>query len=210
MTVASSAVLSPQTEETAQVTLFYCANSGRGGMCPPSAVRQRPAPLPMQWPFTVQEIMVPCGGKIQPEHILKSFEAGADLVCVIACDEDNCHYLEGSSRARVRVEYVRLLLNELGLDGERLLLFNLPGSAREDMALGCAVARTAGVSPASGAGGTPAVRSAAEESAGRMLKAIAEEIAGRLKELGMTPLRQVGGPSGSPGDPEDRPNGLPL
>ena len=76
----------------------------------------------------MHEIVVPCTGKLQPEHLLKAFEAGADAVCVIACARDNCHYLEGSRRAERRVEYVRKLLDEIGLGADRLLVFHLAAS----------------------------------------------------------------------------------
>jgi hypothetical protein len=79
--------------------------------------------------------LIPCTGRLQPEHILKAFESGARLVCVVACSEDNCHHLEGSKRCARRVEYVRGILAEVGLGPERLVLCHLPGSAAEDMAL---------------------------------------------------------------------------
>jgi nicotinamide mononucleotide adenylyltransferase len=81
----------------------------------------------------VKEVVVPCTGRLQPEHLLRAIEAGADLVCVIACEENNCHFLEGSIRARRRGEYVRHLLEEIQVGGERILLLHLPGSARQDM-----------------------------------------------------------------------------
>jgi hypothetical protein len=84
----------------------------------------------------VREVLVPCTGRLQPEHLLKAFETGSDLVCAIACTEDNCHYVEGSKRCARRVDYLRAILDEVGLGGERLLLFHLPGTATEDMALG--------------------------------------------------------------------------
>ena len=74
-------------------------------------------------------------GRLQPEHVLKAFESGADIVCAVACEEDNCHYLEGSKRCARRVDYLRSILDEIGLGGERLMLFSLPGTAAEDMAL---------------------------------------------------------------------------
>jgi coenzyme F420-reducing hydrogenase delta subunit len=124
----------------APVTAFLCAHSAHPGLTPSSGIRPRPAAPNFQWPFVVQEILVPCTGRLQPEHLLKAFEDGARVVCVVACEEDNCHHLEGSCRARLRVDYVRRLLDEIGLGGERLMLFHLPGSAREDMALGLAAA----------------------------------------------------------------------
>jgi coenzyme F420-reducing hydrogenase delta subunit len=147
-------------------------------MVPTSAVRQRPSPLGVAWPFHVNEVMVPCTGKLQPEHLLKAFEAGADVVCVVACAEDNCHYLQGCRRVKRRVEYVRHLLDQVGLGGERLLLFRLPGSAREDMALGC------------GHGAQTDV--AQEQRLREPLRTICDEMAGRLRALGLSPLHQEG------------------
>jgi len=117
------------------VTVFLCANCARDGKTPESANRLRPSVPSFEWPFPAQEIMVTCTGRLQPEHILKAFESGARLVTVIACGEDNCHHMEGSKRCARRVDYLRGILDEVGLGGERLLLCHLPGTAAEDMAL---------------------------------------------------------------------------
>lgn len=118
---------------------------------------------------------MPCTGRLQPEHLLKAFEAGAEVVGVVACEEGNCHYLEGSCRAGRRCEYVGNLLDEIGLGRKRLMMFRLPGSAREDMAAG---------SPTM-AGGP---RVPAAELAGRV-GAIASQVAQRMAQLPLTPLR---------------------
>ena len=55
---------------------------------------------------------------------------------MVACQEDDCHYLEGSKRCARRAAFIRSILQEIGLGGERLMLFHLPGTAAEDMALG--------------------------------------------------------------------------
>jgi hypothetical protein len=83
----------------------------------------------------VQEILVACTGRLQPEHVLKAFESGSDVVAMVACEEDNCHYLEGSKRCARRADYLRSILNAIALGGERLMLFHMPGTAAEDMAL---------------------------------------------------------------------------
>jgi coenzyme F420-reducing hydrogenase delta subunit len=70
----------------------------------------------------VQTIRVPCSGKLQPEHFLKAFETGADLVVVLTCDDGECRYLEGHRRTQRRLDYVRGLLDEIGLGGRRLVL----------------------------------------------------------------------------------------
>ena len=116
------------------VTVFICANCARGSQTPESANRSRPNVPRFEWPFPVQEVLLPCTGRLQPEHVLKAFESGARLVSVVACREDNCHHLEGSIRCARRVDYVRGILDEVGLGGERLMLFHLSGTATEDMA----------------------------------------------------------------------------
>ena len=121
---------------TAAVTAFVCANCSRPGRAPNSAGRSRPAAPDFDWPFPVREVLVPCTGRLQPEHVLKAFETGADLVVTVSCEDDNCEYLEGSQRWARRVDYVQGLLDQIGLGGERLLHFRLPGTAAQDMALG--------------------------------------------------------------------------
>lgn len=115
------------------VSVFVCANCARPGKASTSAGRSRPSLPEFNWPVAVQQITVPCAGRIQPEHILKTFELGADVVAVIACEGENCHYIEGSKRCARRVEFIQSILEEIGLGEERLLLFFLPGSAAEDM-----------------------------------------------------------------------------
>ena len=119
----------------AAVTIFMCANCARPGQAPTSAGRLRPTLPDFGWPWPVREVLVPCTGRLQPEHVLKAFESGADLVCAIACQQDNCHYLEGSKRCVRRVDYLRSILQGVGLSRDRLMLFHLPGTAAEDMAL---------------------------------------------------------------------------
>jgi coenzyme F420-reducing hydrogenase delta subunit len=120
------------------IVAFVCANCARPGLVPTSGKRYRPRAPSFVWPTTVHahEVVVPCSGRLQPEHVLKVFEAGADAVCVIACEQDNCHYLEGSKRCRRRLDYTDRLLRQAGVGRNRLMLFHLPGSAAQDMALG--------------------------------------------------------------------------
>jgi coenzyme F420-reducing hydrogenase delta subunit len=124
-----------RTSTPEAVTLFVCANCARPGQAPTSAGRPRPAVPEFGWPWPVREILVACTGRLQPEHVLKAFESGSDMVTMVACEEDNCHYLEGSKRCARRADYLRSILNAIGLGGERLMLFHLPGTAVEDMAL---------------------------------------------------------------------------
>jgi F420-non-reducing hydrogenase iron-sulfur subunit len=120
------------------IVLFVCANCARGGQVPTSGKRYRPRAPKFQWPASVYavEVVVPCAGRLQPEHVLKVFEAGGDAVCVVACEENNCHSGEGSRRCRRRLDYVQRLIADTGMGDNRIMLFHLPGSAAQDMALG--------------------------------------------------------------------------
>ncbi len=126
----------PATRSTAAVTVFLCVNCARPARAPTSAGRPRPQVPDFQWPISLRQVLLPCTGRLQPEHVLKAFESGADLVCAVGCQEDNCHYLEGSRRCARRVDHVRSILRDIGLGNERLLFFTLPGTAAEDLALG--------------------------------------------------------------------------
>jgi len=57
--------------------------------------------------------------------LMKAFENGADGVCVVGCEEGDCHYLTGNLKAKKRVEYVKKLLDECGIGSERVVMYNL-------------------------------------------------------------------------------------
>ena len=70
-------------------------------------------------------LRLPCTGKVEPNHLLTAFEQGVDGIIVAGCLEGGCHFLEGNLRARRRVERVQELMGEVGLEPERLEMFNL-------------------------------------------------------------------------------------
>lgn len=120
---------------TTGVTVFLCANCARPAKETTSTKRTRPVVPDLRLPGRVQQVLVPCTGRLQPEHVLKAFENGSSVVSIIACREDNCRYAEGSRRCARRVDYIRSILGEIGLGEERLLLSWLPGSAKQDLML---------------------------------------------------------------------------
>ena len=79
----------------------------------------------LQYPPNVRIVKLPCTGKVDLIHILKSFEDGADGVFVAGCMEGDCHFQKGNLRARKRVRYVKRLLSEVGVEPERVEMFNL-------------------------------------------------------------------------------------
>jgi coenzyme F420-reducing hydrogenase delta subunit len=79
----------------------------------------------LQYPGTIRIIKVPCTGKVDLAHILRSFEKGADGVYVVGCLEGDCRFNTGNLRARKRVEQASKILDIVGVGGERVRMFNL-------------------------------------------------------------------------------------
>ncbi len=79
----------------------------------------------IQYSPSVRIIKLTCTGKVDALYLLKAFEDGADGVFVAGCLEGECHYLEGNLRAKNRIKYTKKLLEEAGIEPERLDMFNL-------------------------------------------------------------------------------------
>lgn len=78
-----------------------------------------------QWPG-LSMVAIPCSGKIEAHHLLKTLAGGAQGVLILACSEKACQYLEGSSRSRKRVDYARQWLHKVGISTERLNFVRIP------------------------------------------------------------------------------------
>jgi len=98
------------------ITAFCCHNALYGG-ADVSGLKKADAE-------GVHKIELPCSGRLEPIHILKAFENGADGVVVVACPPRECRLIEGSSRMVRRIAYTRELMAETGLGPERLVLYN--------------------------------------------------------------------------------------
>jgi F420-non-reducing hydrogenase iron-sulfur subunit len=79
----------------------------------------------LQYPSNVRVLRLPCTGKLEVDYLLAAFERGIDGVLVAGCLEGGCHFLEGNLRARRRVERAKQILGEVGIEPERLEMFNL-------------------------------------------------------------------------------------
>jgi F420-non-reducing hydrogenase iron-sulfur subunit len=82
----------------------------------------------LQYPPNIRIIMVPCTGRIDILHVLQAFEVGADAVFVSGCHEGDCHYVSGNLYARKRVERLKKILKEVGLEPERVEMFHVSAS----------------------------------------------------------------------------------
>ena len=79
----------------------------------------------LQYPSNIRMIKLPCTGKLEVIHLLRAIEAGADGVYAAGCMEGECHYLKGNLWARKRVDHVKKLLDELGIEPERVEMYNM-------------------------------------------------------------------------------------
>ncbi len=97
------------------ITVFYCIN----------AFNEKSAlPFVEQGTVRITYVKMACSSMVKDIYLLKAFEAGADHVVVFVCPEEACRYIEGSIRAAKRVARVKGILDEIGLGGNRLSIFN--------------------------------------------------------------------------------------
>jgi F420-non-reducing hydrogenase iron-sulfur subunit len=80
------------------------------------------------YPTSIKIIRVPCTGKVDALHLMRSFEKGADGVYLVGCREGDCHYERGNFRAKARVEQIRKILDAIGIGGHRLQMYHLSSS----------------------------------------------------------------------------------
>ena len=79
----------------------------------------------LDYPFNVKIVRVPCTGKVDVMHLLGAMQKGADGAYCVGCLEGTCHYNVGNLRCRDRVNHVRMLLDEIGMEGDRVRMYNL-------------------------------------------------------------------------------------
>ncbi len=76
----------------------------------------------VQYPPNVRVIRVMCSGRIDPTFVLKALNDGADGVLIGGCHPGDCHYLEGNYKAMRRYKLLTKLLDQIGVERERVRL----------------------------------------------------------------------------------------
>jgi coenzyme F420-reducing hydrogenase delta subunit len=90
--------------------------------------------LNIQYPANIKFVRMPCTGKTDVRYILEAFEQGADAVYVVACPIGNCHHVRGNERGLARLKHARKIIEEIGLEGDRLGIFFMSGSQGQTFA----------------------------------------------------------------------------
>ena len=75
-----------------------------------------------------------CSGRVDPSFVLKAFKLGADGVMIGGCHIGDCHYSEGNYKTLRRVELLKIMLKEFGIDSKRLRLEWISASEAEKFA----------------------------------------------------------------------------
>jgi len=77
----------------------------------------------LQYPHNVRIIRVMCSGRIDPAFVLEAFKDGADGVLVAGCHlPSDCHYLSGNFKAQRRMFLLKKVLEQFGIEPQRLRL----------------------------------------------------------------------------------------
>lgn len=87
-----------------------------------------------RYPTNIRIIRVPCSGQVDILHILKTFESGADGVLVEGCLKDQCHYVDGNYKAEERVNFLRDLLQHVGIEKDRLNIYFISAAMADEFA----------------------------------------------------------------------------
>ena len=88
----------------------------------------------LPYPANVNIVRVPCSGKVDAIHLMKAFEKGADGVYVAGCLQGDCHFKNGNTKVARRVAYVKKLLDDIGIGGERLEMYYMSAGMGERFA----------------------------------------------------------------------------
>lgn len=88
----------------------------------------------IQYPPNLAAIRVMCSGRVDPTFIVKALKDGADGVLIAGCHPGDCHYSEGNFKAMRRYPMLLNLLEQFGIDRQRVRLEWISASEGEQFA----------------------------------------------------------------------------
>lgn len=75
-----------------------------------------------KYPANIRIMRVMCSGRVDPVFILKALQSGADGVLVLGCHPGDCHYTSGNYKAMRRMEMLKKLAEQMGIEDDRIRL----------------------------------------------------------------------------------------
>lgn len=88
----------------------------------------------MPYPASANILELPCTGRLDLLEVLHAFESGADGVMVAGCLEGDCHFQAGNMNAMRRVERIKDALEAIGMERDRIRMFNLSSAMAKQFA----------------------------------------------------------------------------
>ena len=77
-------------------------------------------------PADVRTFELPCTGRVNDVLLMETLQDGFDGVLVVGCNKENCKYLNGNLRAEKRVDHVKRILADAGIDKYVDMIFVAP------------------------------------------------------------------------------------
>jgi F420-non-reducing hydrogenase iron-sulfur subunit len=75
-----------------------------------------------EYPANLTAIRVMCSGRVDPTFVVKALADGADGVLIAGCHPGDCHYTDGNLKAMRRFPMLVKLLEQFGIEPERVRL----------------------------------------------------------------------------------------
>lgn len=89
----------------------------------------------IQYPPNIRIIRVMCSGRVDPIFVLEAFKNGADGVLIAGCHlPSDCHYIDGNFETLRRVTLLKTVIQQFGIEPERLRLEWISASEGEKFA----------------------------------------------------------------------------
>ncbi len=88
----------------------------------------------LEYPPNLAAIRVMCSGRVDPTFVVKAFRDGADGVLIAGCHPGDCHYSTGNYKAMRRYPLLLKLLDQFGIERERVRLEWISASEGERFA----------------------------------------------------------------------------
>ncbi len=76
--------------------------------------------MKLQYDLSARIIRMPCTARLDINFILKALQEGADGVLIVGCHPGDCAYKTGNLGAERRVRFARELVDQLGLNKDRV------------------------------------------------------------------------------------------
>ena len=76
----------------------------------------------IHYPANVRVIRVMCSARVDPTFVVKALVSGADGVLICGCHPGDCHYSEGNYKTMRRIPLLKKVLNDLGVEEDRVRL----------------------------------------------------------------------------------------